>query len=414
MNREAFEAHPLWATLTSLGEVAADDLSGDQSSQDDIDFIHAAIRAMDARRGIEPALVDPNTLDAINTAVTSARDMLTQYKEDPETHPGYLAQQVRPNLQSAVDQSRTLPDPPADAEAKAAQDALARYREAANAEVGNLREQIEALRTQLTALGEERDEQAEKAQTALTALQEQIQTGERTVATQTTALQEQIDQQRATFTEEATQREEKFKEAETAREKQTATDRKAQADRADALIADLEKSRQQAKDLLDAVNTDVVSGDYRGWANTQAKAAYRWTVTTVLIGIATVAALAVVVVLTAEGDSTQLFLSKISVGLFGLALAGYTGRQAAEHRHEERTANRLALDLAALEPYLEHVDNPNQLRTDIAKRVFVPQPAEPEQSRFSLGRRSMSMAELIEFARILRGIDQTGPPPTAP
>lgn len=409
MNRESFEAHPLWATLTSLGEVAADDLSGDQSSQDDIDFIRAAIRTLDARRGIDSALVDPSTLDAINTAVTSARDMLTQYKEDPETHAGYLSQQVRPNLQSAIDQARTLPAPPADAEAKAAQDALERYREAANAEVGNLREQIEALRTQLTALGEERDEQAERAQTALAGLEEKIQTGEQTVATQTAALQEQIDQQRATFTEEAAQREEKFKEAETTREEQATADQKAQADRADAVIADLEKSRQQAKDLLDAVNRDVVSGDYKGWANKQAKAAYWWTVTTVIIGLITVAAL-VAVVLTANDDSVQFLLSKSTVGIIGLILAGYTARQAAEHRHEERTANRLALDLAALEPYLEHVDNPNELRTDIAKRVFVPQPAEADQSRFRFGRRSMTMGELIEFARILRGIDQTGPP----
>jgi hypothetical protein len=35
--------------------------------------------------------------------------------------------------------------------------------------------------------------------------------------------------------------------------------------------------------------------------------------------------------------------------------------QAAEHRREERTAKRLALDLAVLEPFLEQVRDPGPL-----------------------------------------------------
>jgi hypothetical protein len=107
-------------------------------------------------------------------------------------------------------------------------------------------------------------------------------------------------------------------------------------------------------------------------------------------------------VLGAQNDSTQFLVSKSTVGLIGLIVAGYAARQAAEHRAEERTAKRLGLDLAALEPFLENVEDPKELRVDIARRVFAPESSTTDEPRFAFGRRGMSLGELAEFVKVIR------------
>jgi hypothetical protein len=163
----------------------------------------------------------------------------------------------------------------------------------------------------------------------------------------------------------------------------------------------LEKKREQAAALLKATSNDVISGDYRGWATKQGKIAFRWDVATVAIGLVTVGAL-VWVVLGARNDSTQFLISKSAVGLIGLIVAGYAARQASDHRAEERIANRLALDLAALEPFLENVAEPEKLRAEIARRVFIPASSEETERRYWFGRKSMTLSELLELLKILR------------
>lgn len=407
MNRQAFDDHALWVTLGSLQELLASDLAGDvEEGRDEIRFVHSVVQYIDSLRGTDPALVDDATLTSLNNDITQGRDYLNSYLEDREVNVQMLASSAISSFTSARDTAlRTMPAPLPDEAARAAQEATERYRDAADAEVAGLRERIEALKARLGELDEQRAEDARTAQQSLTGLQETIAEEAQKVATQTTQLQDQIETQRASFTEEVDQREAAFKEAEEARETAATEQREQESEGAETVLADLRRYRQQAKDLLDATSRDVISGDYRGWAAKQAKAAFWWTVTTVFIGLITVGAL-VAVVLTAADDSVQFLLSKSTVGIIGLILAGYTARQAAEHRHEERTANRLALDLAALEPFLEHVENPEALRSEIAKRVFVPEQPSGEESRFSFGRRSMTLTELLEFAKVLRSPDQ--------
>lgn len=407
MNRQAFDDHALWTTLGNLQGVLAGDLAGEaEEGREEIRFVHSVVQYIDSLRGTDPALVDDATLTSLNNDVTQGRDYLNSYLEDREANAQVLASSVVTSLTSARDTAiRSMPAPLPDETARAAQGATDRYRDAADAEISTLRERIEELKTQLEKLDEQRGEDAEVAQQTLTGLREKIAEGEQQVATQTTQLQQQIETQRTSFTEEVEQREAAFKTAEEARDTAAKEQRDQQATDAEAVLDDLNKHRQQAKELLDATSRDVISGDYRGWAKKQANSAFWWTVTTVVIGLITVAAL-VTVVLTAANDSVQFLLSKSTVGIIGLILAGYTARQAAEHRHEERTANRLALDLAALEPFLEHVENPEALRSEIAKRVFVPEKSSGDEPRFALGRRSMTMAELLEFAKILRSPQQ--------
>ena len=407
MDRSQYDDHAIWPVVDSLKNMLSGDLSGKvDEGRAEIRLAHAVVQYVDSLRGIDPGLVDESTLTSLNNDMTQGRDYLTSYLEDREANAGMLSSNAVTSFTSARNTAlQSMPSPPANEQARAAQAATDRYKDAADAEIATMREEIEALKVRLGELNEQRTADAETAQEALAALQEKITEGEKTVATQTTRLQEQIETQRTSFTEEVEQREAAYKQTEAARETAAEEQRTEQSQSAKQVLADLTRYREQAKDLLDATARDLVSGDYRGWATQQASAAFGWTVVTVLVGLLTVGAL-VWVVLGASNDSTQFLISKSSVGIIGLILAGYTARQAAEHRHEERTANRLALDLAALEPFLEHVENPDELRKQIAERVFVPEQRHPDESRFAFGRRGMSLAELSEFVKVIRNPPQ--------
>lgn len=403
MNQEAFDEHALWATVDSLKEMLGGDLAGEvEEGRDEIRLIHSAVQYIDSLRETDPSLVDDELLTPIDNDLTQGREFLNNYISDREANAAVLTTSVVTAMASARNSAiRNIPAPASEGATRAAQEATRRYSDAADAEIATLRQQIEGLKARLGELDEQRVADAETAQQSLAGLQEKITEGDQQVATQTTQLQEQIETQRASFDESTKELATTFKASEETRDTAAEEQRKLQAEQATELIEELQKYRGQAKDLLDSTSRDVISGDYRGWAQKQASAAFGWTVTTVILGLITVAAL-VVVVLTAEDDSVQFLLSKSSVGIIGLILAGYAARQAAEHRHEERTANRLALDLAALEPFLEHVENPEALRSEIAKRVFVPEQGTGDEPKLSFGRRGMSLAELAEFVKVIR------------
>lgn len=87
-------------------------------------------------------------------------------------------------------------------------------------------------------------------------------------------------------------------------------------------------------------------------------------------------------------------------------MAGYAARQASEHRREERAAKKLALDLAALGPFLEHVTDAEPLRQAVAMRVFAPEPGEiagDGHSHLRIRGRSMTIADVIELIRVAQG-----------
>ena len=174
------------------------------------------------------------------------------------------------------------------------------------------------------------------------------------------------------------------------------------------MIAELENYRIQAKALTDETARHAVAGEYGTWAAHQASAAFWWTVATVVVGLATVGGL-IAALRSTEDDSIQHIVAKLSISLVGLFVAAYTAHQAAEHRREERTAKRLALDLAALQPFLEQIQDLaelEKLRVAVANRVFVPDESRDHspEGRVRLGRGdSISIGGLLELLRTISG-----------
>ncbi len=403
VDQNSYDDHALWPVLNSLQEMLAGDLAAeDAEHRNEIRLAHSVAQYVESLRGVDPGLVDEAILTSLSQNLTEARDYLTSYLQDRVANAGVLTSNAVASFHSVRNSAiQSMPPPPADEQARAAQEATNRYKRSADAEIATLREQVGGLKQRIAELDEQRTTDVENAQSSLTELQEKIAEGNQHVATQTTQLQEQIETQRTAFSEEAEQRESVFRESEQARTAAADEQREQQSQKATDLLSELKGYREQARGLIEATGRDAVSGDYQVWAKDQGKVAKWWNVAAVVVGLITVGAL-VWVVLGARNDTTQFLIAKSSVGIIGLIVAGYCGRQAAEHRAEERTAKRLGLDLAALEPFLENVDNPQELRVEIARRVFAPEPPASEDRRISLGRRGMSVSELTEFIKIVQ------------
>lgn len=389
MKIEDFNSHALWNTFDALQEKVEGDLQlTDDEDRYNARRLHSIVEYLDSLRDVDPVLLEPQALQDMNSHLQQVNNALDNYVANPVSNRQYLtsAATAVANV-TALARSNLVPFVPDEAQ-RAAKAASTRYKNALDAEVERLKGEVDAVSEELAAEKRQREDDEAAATERLSELTAVIaERGSRIDALEI-KLGAQLDQQRTAFEEEAASRASAFKEAETEREDAeaarletaaaVAVEARAKQDAdALALIEKLESYNKQAAALVDTTSRHAIAGDYGTWASNQATSAFWWTIATVVIGLGTVGGL-IYAVGSAANDSIQFTVYKTSISVIGLIVAAYCARQAAEHRKEERTAKRLALDLAALEPFLEQIDDPRELREEIARRVFVPERQSPD------------------------------------
>lgn len=419
MRPNEYQDHVLWAAVTGLGE-ALDDMPEpvDEEGMHKLERVRATHAEIDQRRELNPYLIDEPMCSQLQTGVEADGTAMNAYADDPDTAAAQLDTAVAQTAQ-VLAQLWTWPAPAADTATRATKAAASKFHTTVDEMLGTLREKADALADRLRQIDEDGKEQHEAAKSSMEELQAAIVQSRTDVTDLAGRLTTQIDSQRTAFDSEAQSRSEAFdaevatlqeqaKEQATEFARQSKDAQESQTAKADEILSSLEEREERARALLDSTSRHAIAGDYGKWAARQAKAAMTWTVATVAIGLITAVALYAAISSTAD-DSIQFTLYKTGVSVIGLIVAGYCARQAAEHRREERVAKRLHLDLAALEPFLENVAEPEELRTEIARRVFVPEhPLQPDRlPRFGF-RRSLSVREITELLAIIRA---TPPPP---
>jgi hypothetical protein len=231
-----------------------------------------------------------------------------------------------------------------------------------------------------------------------------------------TTLIGQIDSQRSAFTEEVERREARYKEeaknrAEESRKAledllaKAAGEANAEHARAKAIVDHLREFETRSEGLVDSTARNAIAGDYGAWAQTQGSQAFKWTIATIVACVATVVVLLILLftVRTDQAAATSYLTFKAGIGVVMLAVAGYCASQASQHRHEERTAKRLHLDLAAFEPFLKEVENPGELRSTVAERVFAPEQHEAaRQAPVVQFGRGFSVDQLLNLVNAIR------------
>lgn len=102
----------------------------------------------------------------------------------------------------------------------------------------------------------------------------------------------------------------------------------------------------------------------------------------------------------AKDDTVQFVIYKVSIGLLAATVAGYAAKQASEHRVQERRFKRLALDVAALEPFLATLEDATTIRDEFAKRAFAPENAPGDEGASdSPGAVQFSASQMLDLLK---------------
>lgn len=408
MKTETFEAHPAWTTLAELKTKTDRLLDADTPEQRYwVRRLNSILEYVDTLRASDPILVEDQGITEIQSHLTQLNNHIDNYLADQEVNLPHLqaASDYVPQVMATV--RSQFPFMTADQATPAIKASATRYKNSLDAEV-------DALRERVGEMAEQADAKNTESITEFEDLRARIEAARQEVSSLSVTLNSQIDQQRTAFEADNALRSSTFEEAQKVRSDQFASDRgesqKAQEEQferqrssGEDFLNKLEAYEQRAGSLVDTTSKHAISGDYKTWAALQGKAANAWTKATVVLGILVAVGLGALA-MTASGDSTGFIMSKLSISVVGLIVAGYSARQASEYRKEERTSKRLALDLDALEPFLEHVDDAKALRTEVAKRIFAPTaPANANAGAgFRFRRNSLSIGEIFEIFKSMQ------------
>lgn len=199
-------------------------------------------------------------------------------------------------------------------------------------------------------------------------------------------IQDFMSQQQTAFSTAETKRSESFSLLLTNEAKKLEQDvdkmAKSSEERISELSKNTEEDRQKAQEskekiekILGIVGEEALIGQYSKNAGDDKKDADSWrNYTAVAIGCAILIALWLALTITVQDEANWYRIAaKALLTLSFGGLAFYTSRQSAEHRKAQRDAEQMALQLAALSPYLSNIEDINkrdELLADLAKKLF--------------------------------------------
>jgi hypothetical protein len=250
---------------------------------------------------------------------------------------------------------------------------------------GQVEREIDALTAASGAAQNAATVQAEQGASRVAELEAEVQALRDELAQMTATGRDLANQQQNAFTSAQTERQEAFaklleeKREETAASvdamrKQVAADASAAKAASEADVNAVSAAKLRVEEILGIVGEEALVGTYSKNATDEQKTAdfFRW----IAIGaIAITVGVGVWLVASAHTSGTDwdLFASKLVLGIPIGGVAAYAARQSSEHRHSQREAAHVALQLAALKPYLndlDKVEERDQLLIEIAGRLF--------------------------------------------
>jgi hypothetical protein len=420
---DRIKTHQVWQELATLGPVidqAAAREGNDTPVIDSLERLRVVLAFCGKRlAAMDPVLVEPRPLAALNSALTNARTEVQSFIANGNV--GHLtnANSHADNVLAALS---AILSPQASDDLTVISDAAASYRAAlekylreAQASYQTVAGNADAVRVKLTELSNEVAAEKQRLAALVTDYQEKFSTAQEARAQEFTAAQTERQQKFVTsasenqaqvaaaqearakeFTDAQTDRKEKYTalvidytQKLTEQNTEFTAQREAAVKKYQENLAVLKTEYEQAaKGILDKIdaykkqveklvgvigNLGVTSG-YLKIANHARIALYLWQFLTVaallgLIFVAYVIAFSPPVSESVffQGLSTRIFLS-LTVGVF----AAYAAKQAANFWQIERRNRKLALELEALGPYIAPLptEMQNKFREELGNRSF--------------------------------------------
>lgn len=137
--------------------------------------------------------------------------------------------------------------------------------------------------------------------------------------------------------------------------------------------SEISAAKERVEKILGIVGEEALTGDYSKNAKQEHDAADRWRIIAAFSILGAIVAAVCFAASVDDSTSWQHVLSKTVIVLSFGGLAGYAAKQSSEHRAAQRDAEKMALQLTAIKPYLSDIDDPNQrdeLLVKIADRLF--------------------------------------------
>lgn len=160
------------------------------------------------------------------------------------------------------------------------------------------------------------------------------------------------------------------------------------------VVAELEKYRDEAAQLVNAVGQNAFAGGHGVYANEERARAdfWRWVTVGAIIVVAALGAWYLVTVGTSAFSIQGFWVRAVLILPFAV-LAGYAARQSGRHRNNEIGARNRALELLALDPYLALLptETQHEIKAKMTDRFF-------GASVQNLGEDSVGIQEIVEAA----------------
>lgn len=138
-------------------------------------------------------------------------------------------------------------------------------------------------------------------------------------------------------------------------------------------LATIQERQAQAEAIVGIISDEALIGEPSKRAALDQRSAFRWSIGAVALGISAVvlAVVALMVHTRTDDDWVGFALKTLAVVAIG-GVSTYAARQAHEHRTAQREQEHLAVQLAAIKPFLRDMDQTarDEVLKDVAARLF--------------------------------------------
>jgi hypothetical protein len=383
--RERFKQHPLQTSLSDLwaaiqqvnlpknseGEVS-EDLEVIRTRRDAFArFLRVSSFVAQTIDHTDASMWTPSAMSVAQTAVNQLKAGLDQFNITR------AIAHLESAADSALDQFRGAFIPRLKIESKEAADSFTKFCEKAEKTIRSLDEQDRAIKDkeiEITKAHEAFTTQIAELSAQIEAFKTQFEAQKSRVddlvTTQSQAFQTSQTERSNLFTQESDNRKQSLQDwTKGADEKLEALLRVTQTS-ADEHLAEMDKHKARAKEILGIVAASGVSGHYKKTATRELVSAEVLRV----LALVCFGVMGYVIYHVVESLSTPTFrwemgLFRVGVGLALLVPAYYCAKESAKHREAEKRNRRLQIELATIEPYLEKLNDDPAMREILKKKA---------------------------------------------
>lgn len=371
MRQEAFDAHPLWGSVTQLQDAIDKANERDEpEASEPLSAVRYLAATLKSHQGpADPAPYSKVTLDAINGTLPNVITEVNNYAANGNvTHLS--------NAETYTDQTfHQIGYLPASilrgGAAGQANKVFKEYREDAEEAISHLREKNAELRETLSAATTEFDTTVSGLKSEIAALTSKITQDE-------TRLDQALTTNNEAFTAKQTEREEKFREfldaqgesLKTLAEPDLQAIQKVREDAA-TVYQRIDDLREGTEKVAGLASSDILAGKFQEYAKEQ----WKWGLAANIVGFLTLVGGLAVLVWTLshlgvdQKISWQYTTLKLGVTVTIIAASAVAFRLGAMFLERSGTSKRLELELRAIGPFFSDIDDPEALKE--AKKAFV-------------------------------------------